>query len=80
MITTVRVICFTLLLSAFSFSAGAEDFTNARKSGPKSIPELQTVIETVLKETRTPGAAVAIVSRDKGEWVAGTIRQQRGWK
>ena len=29
MITTVRVICFTLLLSAFSFHAAAEDFTDA---------------------------------------------------
>lgn len=39
--------------------------------GPKSIPELQTAIETILKETRTPGAGIAIVSRDKAEWVAG---------
>jgi CubicO group peptidase (beta-lactamase class C family) len=29
MITSIRVICFTLLLSAFSFRAAAEDFTNA---------------------------------------------------
>jgi CubicO group peptidase (beta-lactamase class C family) len=29
MIAAVRVICFTLLLSAFSFHAAAEDFTNA---------------------------------------------------
>jgi CubicO group peptidase (beta-lactamase class C family) len=29
MITAVRVICFTMLLSAFSFRAAAEDFTNA---------------------------------------------------
>jgi CubicO group peptidase (beta-lactamase class C family) len=41
------------------------------KSGPKSFPELQSAIETVLQETRTPGAAIAIVSRDKAEWVAG---------
>ena len=27
--TTIRVVCFTLLLSAFSFRAAAEDFTNA---------------------------------------------------
>jgi len=27
--TTIRVICFTLLLSAFPFRAAAEDFTNA---------------------------------------------------
>ncbi|MGD0519041.1 MAG: serine hydrolase [Thermoguttaceae bacterium] len=29
MITTVRVVCFTILLSAFPFRTGAEDFTNA---------------------------------------------------
>ena len=29
MITVLRVICFTILLSAFSFRAAAEDFTNA---------------------------------------------------
>jgi CubicO group peptidase (beta-lactamase class C family) len=40
-------------------------------SSPKSIPELQAAIETILKETRTPGAAIAIVSRDQAEWVAG---------
>jgi CubicO group peptidase (beta-lactamase class C family) len=38
---------------------------------PKSIPELQAAIQMVLKENRTPGAAIAIVSRDKAEWVAG---------
>ena len=40
-------------------------------TGPKSIPELQAVIETILKDTRTPGAAIAIVSRNQTEWVAG---------
>jgi CubicO group peptidase (beta-lactamase class C family) len=55
-----------LLVTALCDTFGADS-----KSGPKSIPELQTAIETVLKETRTPGAAIAIVSRDKVEWVAG---------
>jgi len=40
-------------------------------TGPKSIPELQAAIETILKDTRTPGAAIAIVSRNQAEWVAG---------
>jgi len=56
-----------LLIPSVALSA-AEVNTN---SGPKSIPELQTAIETVLKDTRTPGAAVAIVSRNQTEWVAG---------
>ena len=42
-----------------------------RAAEPKSIPELQAAIEAVLKETKTPGAAIAIVSRDQAEWVAG---------
>ena len=46
------------------FGAGIE-------RGPKSFQELQAAIETVLKESRTPGAAIAIVSRDKVEWMAG---------
>jgi CubicO group peptidase (beta-lactamase class C family) len=55
-----------LILSGILPAIAAES-----RSGPKSIPELQLAIETILKETRTPGAAIAIVSRDKAEWVAG---------
>jgi CubicO group peptidase (beta-lactamase class C family) len=55
-----------LLATALCRTFGADS-----NSGPKSIPELQAAIETVLKETRTPGAGIAIVSRDKAEWVAG---------
>jgi CubicO group peptidase (beta-lactamase class C family) len=40
-------------------------------SKPKSFSELRTAIETVLKEIKTPGAAVVIVSRDKVDWIAG---------
>ena len=57
-----------LLLSA---SVLCNAFGADSKAGPKSIPELQAAIETVLKETRTPGAGIAIVSRDKADWVAG---------
>ncbi len=62
-----RIIFLTTLLPVLSFNAEAD--TDA--DWPKSIPELQTAIEKVLKETKTPGAGVAIVSRDKAEWVAG---------
>ncbi len=61
-IATALLLWVTALCNTF----GADS-----KNGPKSIPELRTAIETVLKETRTPGAAIAIVSRDKVEWVAG---------
>jgi CubicO group peptidase (beta-lactamase class C family) len=67
LISTKRfAIAQLLLATALCNSFGAD-----RESGPKSIPELQAAIETVLKETKTPGAAIAIVSRDKVEWVAG---------
>jgi CubicO group peptidase (beta-lactamase class C family) len=55
-----------LLVTPLCDALGADS-----NGGPKSIPELQRAIETVLKETKTPGAAIAIVSRDKAEWVAG---------
>ena len=60
-----RIISLTTLLSAFSFNTAADE------AWPKTIPELQAAIEKVLKETKTPGAGIAIVSRDKAEWVAG---------
>jgi CubicO group peptidase (beta-lactamase class C family) len=66
--TAIRIIRFTplLLCMALCNTSGADN-----QSVPKSIPELQAAIETVLKETRTPGAGIAIVSRDQVEWVAG---------
>ena len=62
----VRTICFLLLLTAFSCRVAA-----AGEVPPQTIPQLQAAIEKVLKETRTPGAAIAIVSRDQADWVAG---------
>jgi CubicO group peptidase (beta-lactamase class C family) len=44
---------------------------SAENKGPQTVAELQKDIEKVLRETGTPGAAVAIVSRDKIEWIAG---------
>src|ERR1039458_9070772 len=46
-------------------------FGSEIESGLKPLLELQGAIETVLKESRTPGAAIAILSRDKVEWMAG---------
>src|SRR6266513_4827356 len=68
MALTLNRIAAALLLSVTTTcpALGADD-----TSGPKSIPELQMRIETVLQETKTPGAAIAIVSRDKVQWVAG---------
>ena len=65
---SMKRIAIALLLSvrALCNTFGAEV-----ASEPKSFSELQTAIETILSETKTPGAAVVIVSRDKVEWVAG---------
>ena len=60
-----KIISLTTFLSAVSFNAAADE------AWPRTIPELQAAIERVLKETKTPGAGIAIVSRDKAEWVAG---------
>jgi CubicO group peptidase (beta-lactamase class C family) len=43
----------------------------AEAKAPQTVAELQTEIEKILRESGVPGAAVAIVSRDGVEWVAG---------
>lgn len=62
-----RPVAAALAIIALTFSA----FAAEPKSAPKTIPELRSAIEEILKETKTPGAAVAIVSTDKVEWTAG---------
>ena len=59
-------IALMLFIGVLSPGFGADS-----DSTPKSIPELQAAIERILKETKTPGAGIAIVSRDKAEWIAG---------
>jgi CubicO group peptidase (beta-lactamase class C family) len=67
MISTKQIaIALLLFVAALPDAFGTED-----KPGPNTIPELQTAIERVLKETKTPGAGIAIVWRDQAEWVAG---------
>jgi len=44
---------------------------SAENKGPQNLAELQNEIEKILQRTGTPGAAVAIVSRNKVEWMAG---------
>ncbi len=43
----------------------------AQVSPPQTVEELQEVVEKILRETGTPGAAVALVSGDGVEWAAG---------
>ena len=50
----------------------AEDPKKEQDPKPaQSIAELQQQLETILKDTHTPGVSVAIVHRDGPEWVAG---------
>jgi hypothetical protein len=63
---SLRIICLTALPPVFSVNAAAAD-----EGWPKTIPQSQAAMEKVIKETGTPGAGIAIVSRDKAEWVAG---------
>jgi CubicO group peptidase (beta-lactamase class C family) len=71
----VKSIASTLLL-AFLFVSPlvAVSFAAQKDDTPKpaqSIAELQQQLEKVLKDTHTPGMSVAIVHRDKAEWIAG---------
>src|SRR4051812_5845860 len=66
-LSTKRIATALLLFVLVLHNTFAADIQGA----PKSIPELQAAIEAALKETRTPGAAIAIVSHDKVEWLAG---------
>src|SRR5690349_850536 len=54
-------------------SATALCMASGQQTGqtPATIADLRDATEAVLHETRTPGAAVVIVSRDKVEWMAG---------
>ena len=47
------------------------DSGNGKLKPAQSITELQQQLETILKDTHTPGVSVAIVHRDGPEWVAG---------
>jgi CubicO group peptidase (beta-lactamase class C family) len=58
-----------IALLSFIAACGAARAADIQPA-PQSTSELQTAIESVLKETKTPGAAVAIVSRDKVDWMA----------
>ncbi|MGA2800910.1 MAG: endo-1,4-beta-xylanase [Verrucomicrobiota bacterium] len=71
MITAIRVICFTLLLSAFSFRAAAADFTNA------SADFLLKTANERIDSIRKAPAQIRVVD-SKGKPVAGaTVRVEQ---
>ncbi len=61
-----RILCVLVAVGACVCRIAA-----AEAKAPHTVAELQAEIEKILRETGTPGAAVAIVSRDRVEWVAG---------
>ena len=71
-LTPVKWALSTFLFFYLAAIGLAENKT--KKEEPKtaqSIVELQQQLETILKDTHTPGVSVAIVHRDGSEWVAG---------
>jgi hypothetical protein len=63
----VIALLFVLLLPVTGFCDN-----RSRETAPaQSIPELQRQLETILKDTHTPGMSVAIAHRDGAEWIAG---------
>lgn len=60
---------FTVLLLASTVSALAENGPQQRSL--QTIPALQQQLEKILRDTHTPGAGIALVSREGPIWVAG---------
>ena len=65
-----KLLSAPILFSLLASFASADD-QNPPTKPAQSIPELQLQVEKILKDTHTPGVAVAIVHRDGPEWVAG---------
>jgi len=60
-----------VLLSIVALSSQAADKKEEKPKPAQSITELQQQLERILKDTHTPGVSVAIVHKDRAEWVAG---------
>lgn len=59
-----------MLTLAFAVALAAVPSDSARPL-PRTVPELKARIEEILDSTHTPGASVALVSRDSVLWTAG---------
>src|SRR5262249_57978198 len=65
-----KLLSAPILLWLLASLASADD-KNAPSKPAQSIPELQLQVEKILKDTHTPGVAVANVYPDGPEWGAG---------
>lgn len=61
---------FLVLCLVTNYALGQSDINDAPKP-VQSLADLRQQLEKILKETGTPGMAVAIVNRDGPEWTAG---------
>ena len=66
---TVAAVSIVVLLT-LSVSALPADKEEHPKPA-QNLSELQQQIEKILKETHTPGVSIALVHRDRPEWVTG---------
>jgi CubicO group peptidase (beta-lactamase class C family) len=64
---------FTLLVLVLSLPSTtiAQKKPEPKRRPAQSIPELRQQLEKILHDTHTPGMSIAIVRRDKPEWVDG---------
>ena len=60
-----------LLICSLATSCFAQSKKEETPKPAQSIPELQQQLEKILKDTHTPGMSIAIVHRERPEWIAG---------
>jgi CubicO group peptidase (beta-lactamase class C family) len=66
---TISVLLLLILFILHGSKSFAQEANNDNK--PKILTELKSSIQKILKETKTPGAGVALVSGDKTIWLEG---------
>lgn len=69
--TVKSITSFFLLLWLFATACFAADKKDDVPKPAQSLVELQQQLETIMKDTHTPGLSVAIVHRNGPEWIAG---------
>jgi CubicO group peptidase (beta-lactamase class C family) len=67
----VKIIVRLLLIALLATSCFAQNKKEETPKPAQTIDELKQQLEKILKDTHTPGMAVAIVHREGPEWVAG---------
>ncbi|HEV8052126.1 MAG TPA: serine hydrolase, partial [Parachlamydiaceae bacterium] len=64
-------IALLFIFCLLATSCSSSNDKSEDKQPAQSIEELQKKLEKVLKDTNTPGMSVAIVHKDRPEWIAG---------